>query len=196
MVKMFRITFLILFFLSTHASAFLSRGFNIEELSERAHVIFLGEVIKVETDTVDPQNPRYTEIFFRVLETFKGNTGTVYSFKQIPTKSMKKFGMGEMNYQKGQKLVMFLTQPSSVTGKSSPLDFQLFALQSKPNSPTLNNAIVTNRAFGEKAGAGLFDNLQKQNTIRAAEKIKKDFKNKSGMSFQDFRSLIQASVQP
>jgi hypothetical protein len=187
-------------FISTSANAFLGRGYNIEQLSTKANVIFMGEVIKVETrqSSSNPADLPYIQIYFKVFETLKGGVPAVYSFKQFAPKVGKQFqllGMDRHAYVPGQKLVMFLGSPSSHTGFSAPEDFQLFGLQSKSDRQNdLDQAIVFNKQFGDKVGDGLFQHLEKANTKQVVEKIQKAPQS-NGVTFKDFRNLIQASIR-
>ncbi len=183
------------------AQAFLSQGYNIEQLAEKSHVIFMGEVTQVLISPAsgNAQGYPYIEVFFRVNESLKGNVSPIYSFKQFAPRVGKQFkllGMHKDAYVPGQKLVMFLGSPDATTGLSAPENFELFSIQTKSDRPSdIDQAVVFNKQYGEKVGQKLFQNLQKQSTIRAMEKISKKTKPTSAMSFKEFRTLIQASIQ-
>ncbi len=183
------------------AEAFLSQGYNIEQLAEKSHVIFMGEVTQVVISPAsgNSQGLPYIEVFFRVNESLKGNVSPVYSFKHFAPRVGKQFkllGMHKDSYVPGQKLVMFLGSPDATTGFSAPENFELFSIQTKSDRPSdIDQAVVFNKQYGEKIGQKLFQNLQKTSTIRAMEKISKKTKPTSVLSFKDFRSLIQASIQ-
>lgn len=175
-------------FFAANAHAFLSRGYNIEQLSSVAHAIFLGEVTQI-----SPNSAGYVEVTFLVYESFKGNVPGSYTVRQIDSSKSKHIDIPKINYKLGQKLVMFMTEPSPTTGKSIPVDFQLFDIQTKSNRQSeIDKAIVVNQTFGDKAGKGLFNGLQKSATKQIVTRINPS----RGISFKDFRSLIQASVQP
>lgn len=197
MKKIILILGLLTFLITDSARAFLSQGYNVEQLAEKAHVIFMGEVTQVVISD-NSQNYPYVQVYFRVYESMKGSVPSVYSFKQFAPKVGKQFslmGMDRDTYVPGQKLVMFLGAPSPVTGLSAPENFETFVLQSKSDRPSdLDRAVILNNHTGEKITSRLTKNLQKTSSIRAAEKIKKG-SNQSTLSFKDFRTLIQASVQ-
>lgn len=186
---------------SSSAEAFLSQGYNIEQLVDKSSVIFMGEVTQVDISPAssNPQDLPYIEVYFRVYESLKGSVSPVFSFKQFAPKVGKQFklmGMDRSSYVPGRKLVMFLGSPSPTTGFSAPIDLELFALQSKSSRISdIDQAVVVNQFYGQKIGQKLFQNLQKQSTIRAMEKITKNSNASSTMSFKDFRKLIQASIQ-
>lgn len=194
-----KIILLLSLFVATSAQAFVSKGYNIEQLSQKSHVIFMGEVTKVEISPVNSAGLPYIHVYFKVYETFKGNVPAVYSFKQFAPKVGKQFqllGMDREAYRPGEKMIMFLGAPSEDSGFSAPPDFQTFALQTKSSrSSDLDQAIVLNKQHGEKIGNKLFQNLQKPNSLKALEKLRKNSKTNNGVIFRDFRSLIQASVQ-
>jgi hypothetical protein len=192
---------ILILFVSGSANAFLSQGYNIEQLSEKSSFIFMGEVTHVVSSPVsnDSHDFPYIEVFFRVYESLKGDVSPVYSFKQFAPRVGKQFkllGMHRDSYIPGQKLVMFLGSPSKTTGFSAPENFELFVIQSKSDRPSdIDQGLVFNKQYGEKIGQKLFQNLQKTSTINAMEKISKKSKSNSAMSFKDFRNLVQASIQ-
>lgn len=191
---------------SDPAQAFLSKGYNIEQLSQKSDKIFLGEVVSVTPSPAsgNPDHLPYIRVNFKVHEGLKGSIPATYSFKQFAPKVGKQFkllGMDQDAYVPGQKLIMFIAAPSSQTGFTSPIDMQLFTVQTKSDRLSdIDNAIVMNKQHGERTDQALFKNLQNPKTIKAMEKIQtqkqSSAKMTSSMTFGDFRTLIQASVQP
>ncbi|MEZ4846052.1 MAG: hypothetical protein R2877_03600 [Bdellovibrionota bacterium] len=61
----------------------------------------------------------------------------------------------------------------------------------------INDAIVLNKMQGERTESALFKDLQNSKTIRAMEKIqtKPSVHGVGSMTFKDFKTLIEASVQ-
>lgn len=190
---------------ASSAQAFLSKGYNIEQLSQKADKIFMGEVVSV---TASPESTNsdhlpYIRVNFKIHEGLKGNIPATYSFKQFAPKVGKQFkllGMDQDAYVPGQKLIMFLAAPSAQTGFTSPIDMQLFTVQTKSNRVSdIDNAIVMNKQHGERTQEALFTNLHNPKTIKAMEKIQTQKqtpgKIATGMSFKDFKTLVQASVQ-
>ena len=186
---------------STHSHAFLSHGYNVEQLSSKANVIFMGEVAKIEESpaTNNPSDLPFVQVRFKVYESLKGNVPPVFSFKQFAPKVGKQYqllGMDKHAYVVGQKLVMFLGSPSQTTGLAAPQDFQLFMLQPKTNRQAdIDQSVIYNKQLGDKIGTTLFQNLQKTNTLRLVEKMEKNQKAFTGVSYKNFRELIQASVK-
>lgn len=189
---------------SSSAQAFLSRGYNIEQLSQKADVIFMGEVIDVVPSPAsnNPNELPYVRVKFKVFEGLKGNVPSIYSLKQFAPKVGKQFqllGMSQNAYVPGQKLIMFVAAPSAQTGFTSPIDMQLFLVQSKSSRLSdIDEAVVLNKQHGERTEQALLKDLQNPKTIQAMRKIqtsKNTTRAVSTMSFKDFRTLIQASVQ-
>ncbi len=199
MVKKYFGFFVLLVVASHSAWAFLSQGYNIEQLSQKADMIFIGEVLEVHESPANSTDYPYVEVYFKVFESLKGEVPAVYSFRQFAPKVGKQFkllGMGKNVYNPGEKLVMFLGSAGS-KGLSAPIDLQLFQIQTKSNmQKDMDEAIVLNKQLGEKPAGRLFQNLQNKKTLEVMEKISKKSKlQRPGVQFQDFRELTQASLQ-
>ena len=199
--KIVTVAFLLGFF-SSSTEAFLSQGYNIEQLSSKADTIFMGEVTQVESSPVsgNAQDLPYIQVYFKVFESFKGAVPATYSFNQFAPKmgtQFKLLGMSRDSYVPGLTVILFLGTASPRTGFEAPADFHLFALQTKSSRQSdIDKSLILNKYHGEKVGGGLFENLQKTNTLRIVNNMNKKNKLTSGVTFKDFRDLIQASVQP
>ena len=184
--------------IATQSRAFLSQGYNIEQLSTKADLIFMGEVTQV-TESPSAASIPYIEVHFNVFESLKGAVPASYTIKQFAPKVGKQYqmlGMGKNAYVVGQKLVMFMGAANASSGLSAPTDFQLFMIQTKSRRQAdIDQALVMNKQFGEKIGEGLFQNLQKESTRRIMNRMPTQTKSK-GVAFKDFRELVKASVKP
>jgi hypothetical protein len=97
---------------------------SLEQLSNRASLIFYAEVIsnKVKKDEQSGRIATFTE--FKIIDLIKGKTGSTHSIKQIGG-TLESTGTtlrihGVPKFQAGNKYVVFLPEKSSL-GFSSPL---------------------------------------------------------------------------
>jgi hypothetical protein len=114
----------ILFCCVVAAPTFAQRGAltvpqNIAQLSQRASIIVRGQVIYARVEA-HPQLANLTTVVvsIRVTQNFKGNPGTVLTFRQFIWDIRDKYDSA--GYRKGQDLLLLLN-PVSVYGMTSPV---------------------------------------------------------------------------
>jgi hypothetical protein len=89
----------------------------LHQMSDRADIIFLGQVLAVRPGS-DSENPGVVEVAFRVDQAVRGCTaGTIYTLREWGGLWMG----GNQRYRVGQRLLMLLHAPSA-GGLSSPVD--------------------------------------------------------------------------
>jgi hypothetical protein len=89
----------------------------LHQMSDRADVIFIGQVLAVRPDS-DSANPGVVEVVFRVDQAVRGcTTGTIYTLREWGGL----WAGGNQRYRVGQRLLMLLHAPSA-GGLSSPVD--------------------------------------------------------------------------
>jgi hypothetical protein len=88
----------------------------LHRMSDRADVIFMGQVLAVRPE-IDSENPGVVEVDFRVDQAIRGCTGTTYTLREWGGL----WAGGNRRYRVGQRLLMLLHAPSA-GGMSSPVD--------------------------------------------------------------------------
>lgn len=89
----------------------------LHQMSDRADVIFIGQVLAVRPDS-DSSNSGVVEVVFRVDQAVRGCTaGTTYTLREWGGL----WAGGNQRYHVGQRLLMLLHAPSA-GGMSSPVD--------------------------------------------------------------------------
>ena len=164
---------------------------NLVELMTHTDSILVGTVSN-KTDGFHKGLP-YTEITLDVGQSFKGDHGSSYSFRQFGLIEPKSMGDGRINlmvtpagwptYAKGEQVMLFLHKPASETGfqTTSGLTQGKFTIRGNKIANDINNDALF---AGVKINGKLSPSLQ-------------DLVNQPGGSYaaSDFIALIKTAVE-
>lgn len=165
---------------------------NLDQLASRADIIVRGTVISAHME----KHPELTAldtvvVALRVQETFKGQAGRTYTFRQYVWDIRdRKYAAG---YQKGQDLLLMMIEPSNY-GLSSPagLDQGRFLISRDSNGREV--------AMNGHGNLKLFDGLNAQAaakgiplSARTSSLVQKHFKGP--VELRDLTALIRELAQ-
>jgi hypothetical protein len=166
---------------------FIYRQVNLAYLTQRADVIVQGRVVGVRYEGL-PGYPNVPTVLvtLEVERMLRGPAGKQYTFREFLLPANR--ARGKRGYAVGQRLLLFLPEPSQY-GLSSPLGGEQGRFRIQPDQK--GNEVITN-GFGN---LGLFNNVAKSaaqaGLSLSSDKLRVPGTARGPVPLDDFVSLVE-----
>lgn len=168
-------------------------GINLVDLLAEAQDIFAGSVTNV-TDGINDLGLPYTEITVLISETFRGNLTGTYSFRQLGLmkprpmadglRTMAAAPEGIPRYAVGERVVLFLGEPASVTGLRMTVDFGYGKF-----------VLGAGAAYNDYNNSGTFDSVSLADGLAAGNDARILSTKLGAVNPDDFLSMLRRATQ-